>query len=229
MAAKRAPLTISFRFNRVNGQLALSNSQVMYRKAVQYSTKGQQNKLQGGRDPESAGNSAETADPEDTSLLEGVIQNVGSQLGSLKRRDGSLSTEQDIGMVHTRPRMGLARALPQSHNETQSTPESHQTASMARMSQHRSATLKGSHGVWVTPQNTTRDRFNFPLANFATKTDPNDVTFNGIMFGKSASLARLHLCSKLTCSFPLQTPSLEAAIQVGRLLATNSPTSIHLD
>lgn len=161
----------------MNGQLALSNSQVMYRKAVQYSTKGQKNKLQNGKDPESAGNSAETADPEDTSLLEGVIQNLGGQLGSLRKRDGSLSPREFIGKVLTKSRMGLARSLPQAHNETES-------ASMSRMSQHRSATMKNSHNVWVTPQNSTRDRFNFPLANFATKTDPQDVTFNGIMFGK---------------------------------------------
>jgi len=170
---------------RVNGQLALSNSQVMYRKAVQYTTKGQQNKLSSGKDPESASNSAESADPEDSSLIEGVIQDVGSKLGALRRRDGSLSPRQDIGPVFTKPRMGLARALPQHYNETQAS-EPNQTASTSRMSQHRSASAKGQHNVWVTPQNTTQERLGFPhLTNFATKTDPKDVTFNGIMFGKS--------------------------------------------
>lgn len=156
----------------------------MYRKAVQYTTKGQQNKIQSGKDPESAGQKAESADPEDSSLIESVIGNVGSQLGALRRRDGSLSPQHDIGPVRTKPRMGLARALPQYRNETQSS-EPQQTASTSRMSQHRSATLKGSHNVWVTPQNTTRERLaGMHLTNFATKTDPKDVTFNGIMFGE---------------------------------------------
>lgn len=156
----------------------------MYRKAVQYTQKGQQNKVASGKDPESAGKSAESADPEDSSLIEGVIQEVGSKLGALRRRDGSLFPRQDIGPVYTKPRMGIARALPQHHNGTESS-EPEQTASMSRMSQHRSASGRGQHNVWVTPQNTTQDHLGFPhLTNFATKTDPKDVTFNGIMFGE---------------------------------------------
>ena len=165
----------------------------MYRKAVQYSTKGQQNKLQNGKDPESAGNSAETADPEDTSLLEGVVGNVAGQLGSLRKRDGSLSPRQDIGKVLTKSRIGLARSLPQQqhHNETEST---NSTSSSSGTSQQRSASVKNTHNVWVTPQNSTQSKFDFPLANFATKTNPQDVTFNGIMFGeylRPASMTRM--------------------------------------
>jgi hypothetical protein len=193
---KRADNTWVFCY-RVNGQLALHNHEVMYRKAVQYSTKGQDNKLaqgdaQGSIDDEASSPGSSTENPgeaSDTGPADGILAEVGnaiglggtgSALGAIRRRSARTTSGSDVGEVLTKPRMGLARMF-SPHNETQ-------TAPVSRLPRHKSAMLKGMHNVWVTPQNSTQQRLGFPPSIFATKTDPKDVTFSGIMFGKLALL-----------------------------------------
>lgn len=191
---------------RINGELVLQNSQVVYRNKS--SAKKEQKKVKQGYHNDnadenndasivttsSAGDSAvPTSAIADGGLLGGLLGAVaGSELGALRQRDLVPNNNRDIGSVLTGSRIGLAKvSRPAAQSDASlSVPTSSTKSGFTR---HQLAQMKGLRDVWVTPQDEAQQRLGFPATRFAAA-QSSSVSFLGMMFGETMSLLQPSAC-----------------------------------
>ena len=136
-------------------------------------------------------------------VADGILSDVTQIGGIIKRR---WMKQDDIGPVHTRPRIGLVKLFSQpkvsmaAKNDTLATISTTPAAIPSTLPANTTSLMDAqalaskSHQmkqIWVTPPNAAHKYFP-ALGNYAAKTNSRPTTFMGMMFGALFASSRLY-------------------------------------